>query len=195
MQELGAGARGRRMERSPARMSRGREPLLRMTEDWERRRSHSPRGWAGRRASLELVEDPLAASYYKPTPAAGSFYGHDDPMMFEASFLSSSPSATLCSSPDEFSGMVLRSPEYIPGSQLWVGNQQPSQAPVNKEDIVFGPGVQLVEPSASGGAALPPETEVSDNDITDLVHRMEIDTVGGVDPVLRPGSDDGGTGD
>jgi len=128
-----------------------------------------------------VEEDPLAVPLSQPGSAFEGLLGREDPMMLEANLCLPAPSATINFYPDD-GGDVPRSPEYVPGSKLWVDNHV-------QEEVVFGPGVQLEEEPA----VLPPaEGACVELEISNLVHRMEIDSEGGEDLGPSPGlADDG----
>lgn len=88
-------------------------------------------------------------------------------MLMEANFLAPTASTHTNFYPDEACAEQ-RSLEYVPVSQLWARNRE-------QEEVLFGPGVQLMD--AAGTHPREPEEEArEDAEIVELVHRMEIDT-------------------
>ena len=143
------------------RTGRGRDFIPHATERWECRRSRSPFRLGG-----QEMDELLVTSSQEP-PTSGRF----DPMTLEATVPPPTQSPHLCFYPDN-SGEAPLSPEYAPTSLLGAGSLQ---------EVKFGPGVQLGDDQPVYRATThPPVEEIRDIEIADLVHRMEIDTEGGM---------------
>ncbi|KXG24091.1 hypothetical protein SORBI_3008G184300 [Sorghum bicolor] len=161
--------RGRTPCRSLQRSLRARDIIPHAADDWERRRSRSP-GCRGQCVAASCNDymgslDPLADLCLRASPAWSPPRGSDDPMILEASYLDSVPTA-----PDD-AHVAPQSPAYIPVSALWWGNKQTNCTPTVQDEIVFGPGVQQQEPGGSQAGSMD-EVGV----ISGLVTKMDIDT-------------------
>lgn len=87
-------------------------------------------------------------------------------MVHEHTCARASPAALLRYSPDSTDDRPC-SPEYIPVSKLWTDVTASAQQMLPRDEVVFGPGVQLDDPNQGGDKLTA--------DISDLVNRMEID--------------------